>query len=234
MRSRMEIREKFVAIARTIVRKNFRKREVVKMEFSKEELEKIKELDVFLKTVSNDNTEEWEKQFKSKEYLCVVVKMKIKIRNEDMETFIHQYIDIRDFYYEKCEYYIAKSIYAISKNKHAEVFFCVNGLKACMNEMGVYIPERKKKNMYYASSIFVDLDLPPQYAQMGNEELLEVFERENRELMEYLLPCSEVRKWYALVYSNKDRKFYGRRTRGQMERGGFQFSISLAQMGFRL
>ena len=79
MRTRMEIREKFIELSRKIVREAFKKRVLMKMEFSIEEMEKIKELDWFLKTVSLDNTDDLEKQFRSYQhtYFCVVVKMKI-------------------------------------------------------------------------------------------------------------------------------------------------------------
>lgn len=185
----MEIREKFIELSRKIVRASFKKRALIKMEFSKEEMKKIKEIDQFLRTVSLDNTDDLEKQFRSYKhiYFCVVVKMKIMIRGSEMECYIHHYVNMKDFEYEKCDYYIAKGIYTISKNKHAEVFFCVNGLKAAYTETGLCVPERKQKNVCMASSIFVDLDLPSKYAQMGNEELLETFERENREFMNYLL-----------------------------------------------
>lgn len=189
MRTRMEIREKFIELSRKIVREAFKKRVLMKMEFSIEEMEKIKELDWFLKTVSLDNTDDLEKQFRSYQhtYFCVVVKMKIMIRGSEMETFIHQYVKMDDFNYEKCPFYIAKAIYTISRNKHAEVYFCVNGLKVGYTETGLCVPERKQKNVCIASSLFVDLDLKGQYARMNNKELLETFERENKEFIEYFL-----------------------------------------------
>ena len=185
----MEIREKFIELSRKIVREAFKKRVLMKMEFSIEEMEKIKELDWFLKTVSLDNTDDLEKQFRSYQhtYFCVVVKMKIMIRGSEMETFIHQYVKMDDFNYEKCPFYIAKAIYTISRNKHAEVYFCVNGLKVGYTETGLCVPERKQKNVCIASSLFVDLDLKGQYARMNNKELLETFERENKEFIEYFL-----------------------------------------------
>ena len=94
---------------------------------------------------------------------------------------------MEEFDYEKCPYCIAKAIYTISRNKHTEVFFCVNGLKAGYTETGLCVPERKQKNVCMASSIFLDLNLPSKYAQMGNKELWEAFERENGEFMNYLL-----------------------------------------------
>lgn len=189
MRTRMEIKEMFIELSRKIVRESFKKRILMKTEFSPDDMKKIKEIDHFLKTVSTDNADDLEKQFRSYKhiYFCVVVKMKIMIRKKEMESFIHHYFKMEDFDYEKCPYYIAKAIYTISKNKHAEVFFCVNGLKAAYTETGLRVPERKQKNVCMASSIFVDLDLPSKYAQMGNDELLETFERENSEFMNYLL-----------------------------------------------
>ena len=189
MRSRMEIKEKFIELSRKIVRASFKKRALMKMEFSKEEMEKIKEIDQFLRTVSWDNTDDLEKQFRSFKhiYFCVVVKMKIMIRKKEMECFIHHYFKMEDFDYEKCPYYIAKAIYTISRNKHAEVFFCVNGLKAGYSETGLCVPERKQNNVCMASSLFVDLDLKGVYAQMSNEELLESFERENNEFINCFL-----------------------------------------------
>lgn len=189
MRSRMEIKEKFIELSRKIVRASFKKRALMKMEFSKEEMEKIKEIDQFLRTVSWDNTDDLEKQFRSYKhiYFCVVVKMKIMIRKKEMECFIHHYFKMEDFDYEKCPYYIAKAIYTISRNKHTEVFFCVNGLKAGYGETGLCVPERKQKNVCMASSLFVDLDLKGVYAQMSNEELLETFERENNEFINCFL-----------------------------------------------
>lgn len=189
MRTRMEIKEKFIELSRKIVRQAFKKRELMKTEFSPDDMDKIKEIDHFLKTVSTDNADDLEKQFRSykQAYFCVVVKMKIMIRGSEMECYIHHYVNMKDFEYDKCDYYIAKAIYTISKNKHAEVFFCVNELKAAYTETGLCVPERKQKNVCMASSIFVDLDLPSKYAQMRNEELLETFERENREFVNYLL-----------------------------------------------
>lgn len=189
MRSRMEIKEKFIELSRKIVRASFKKRALMKMEFSKEEMEKIKEIDQFLRMVSWDNTDDLEKQFRSYKhiYFCVVVKMKIMIRKKEMECFIHHYFKMEDFDYEKCPYYIAKAIYTISKNKHAEVFFCVNALKPAYTETGLCVPERKQKNVCMASSLFVDLDLKGVYAQMSNEELLETFERENNEFINCFL-----------------------------------------------
>lgn len=185
----MEIKEKFIELSRKIVRASFKKRALMKMEFSKEEMEKIKEIDHFLRMVSWDNTDDLEKQFRSYKhiYFCVVVKMKIMIREKEMECFIHHYFKMEDFDYEKCPYYIAKAIYTISRNKHAEVFFCVNGLKAANTETGLCVPERKQKNVCMTSSLFVDLDLKGVYAQMSNEELLETFERENKEFMNCFL-----------------------------------------------
>ena len=94
MRSRMEIKEKFIELSRKIVRASFKKRALMKMEFSKEEMEKIKEIDQFLRTVSWDNTDDLEKQFRSFKhiYFCVVVKMKIMIRKKEMECFIRRWI----------------------------------------------------------------------------------------------------------------------------------------------
>lgn len=189
MQTRMEIKEKFIELSRKIVRQAFKKRELMKTEFSPDDMNKIKEIDHFLKTVSTDNADDLEKQFRNykKAYFCVVVKMKIIISKKEMECFIHHYIKMDDFNYDKCDYYIAKGIYTISKNKHAEVFFCVNALKPAYTETGLCVPERKQKNVCMASSIFVDLDLKGVYAQMSNEELLETFERENREFVNYLL-----------------------------------------------
>lgn len=189
MRSRMEIKEKFIELSRKIVRQSFKKRILMKTEFSPDDMRKIKEIDHFLKTVSTDNADDLEKQFRSykQAYFCVVVKMKIIISKKEMECFIHHYIKMDDFNYEKCDYYIAKAIYTISKNKHAEIYFCVNGLKVGHTETGLIVPERKQKNVCTTSSIFVDLDLPEKYAKMGNKELLETFERENREFMNCLL-----------------------------------------------
>lgn len=185
----MEIKEKFIELSRKIVRASFKKRALMKMEFSKEEMEKIKEIDQFLRTVSWDNTDDLEKQFRSykRVYFCVVVKMKIMISKKEMECFIHHYFNMEDFDYRKCPYYIAKAIYTIAKNKHAEIYFCVNGLKTAYTETGLCVPERKQKNVCVASSLFVDLDLKGEYTQMDNEELLETFEKENKEFMNCFL-----------------------------------------------
>lgn len=204
MRTRMEIKEKFKELSRKIVRASFEKRALMKMEFSKEEMEKIKEIDQFLRTVSWDNTDDLEKQFRSYRhiYFCVVVKMKIMIRKKEMECFIHHYFKMEDFNYRKCPYYIAKAIYTISKNKHAEIFFCVNGLKAAYTETGLCVPERKQKNVCMASSLFVDLDLKGVYAQMDNEELLDTFEWENGEFINCLLAFNDKKWWrHTSLYS---------------------------------
>lgn len=210
MRSRMEIKEKFIELSRKIVREAFKKRKLMKMEFTGEEMEKIKEIDQFLRTVSWDNTDDLEKQFRSFKhiYFCVVVKMKIMISGKEMEHYVHHYIKMEDFDYEKCPFYIAKGIYIISKNKHAEIYFCVNGLKAGYTETGLCVPERKQKNVCMASSLFVDLDLKGKYAKLGNEELWETFERENKEFINCLLAFDDKKWWgYTSLYSNRNHRY---------------------------
>lgn len=154
MRTEQQIENEFCAIAKRMVSKTCYKREIAKLTFSTEEMEKIKELDGFLKSHCMDNSDELLRSIeKGKQYFCMVVKMRMVHKGKEFVKFIPHYFDIEDFGYKKVEYYIAKCFYQMAKNRHAEVFHCVNLVRVMYNEYGFCRPERKQRNVSSSSLI---------------------------------------------------------------------------------
>lgn len=157
------------------------------MEFDEEAMKEIKEIDAFLRKVSLSRMEPLEQQLLGyTNYFCVAVRVKAKICGEELEAFVHQYILERDFDY-KIDYYIAKGIYLANKNKHYEVYYTVNLLRARF-ENGICVPRRSVRNMTMASCIFCDLDLEEPYASLSDKDLLERLKAEQGELLDLLQP----------------------------------------------
>lgn len=154
MRTDKQIEEEFCAISKKMVKKTFYKRAIAKLSFSEKEMEKIKEIDGFLKSHCMDNSDELLRSIeKGEQYFCVVVKMRMVHKGKELVKFISHYFNIKDFDYKKVEYYIAKCIYQIARNRHAEVYHCVNLLRARYNEYDICVPERKQKNASSSSLI---------------------------------------------------------------------------------
>lgn len=152
MRTTKQIEDEFIAISKKMVKKTFYKKAIAKLTFSDEEMEKIKELDGFLKEHCMDNSDELERSIeKPEQYFCIAVRMKMVHKGTEYARFFPHFFNIKDFEYKKCEYYIAKCIYQMAKNRHSEVYHCVNLLRARYNEYGICVPERKQKNICSSS-----------------------------------------------------------------------------------
>lgn len=178
-----ERKQQFFAVANAFVRKNFRKREVAKLNFTQKEIEDIKDLKKFLCDVLEDNREEMEKALDIgyKKYICVSVKVSIG----EMFTFVNYFFDSKDLHY-KDDLYIPKAIFNLGKNRHCEMFFCTSLLKATRNSYGYASPERKGDNALLSSVLFVDLDLPKALSTLDDDELMGIFFNEFGDLFNFL------------------------------------------------
>lgn len=192
MRSDLEIKYMLSVALQKTVRKAFLKRGFDDS-FSKEEMIKIKEIDKFLRDVSEhkDNPMFTDEQIK---YICISFQATYTRRNgERITTFCNKFINQKDLSYKKIPYYVAKSIFRLSTNRHIEVFFAVNSFAGTRIKEKMYIPQRKRDNVVSSCCLFTDIDLPSELVKLGNEEVLRLLKANYQELFNNLEPSYIVR-----------------------------------------
>lgn len=183
----MRRKDGYFDFAKRYVKTRFRKREVAKLSFTEEELEKIRGIKSFLENIVLDNTDDMLKDLEGnyKRFLGVSVKVNCPL-DEELTVFINHFFNVEDFNYSKDDLYIPKAIYHLAKNRHCEMFFCTSLLRAAPNEFGFVTPERRNKNVVSVSSLYLDLDLPADLQSLDDETLLKRLEYEFWELFHYL------------------------------------------------
>lgn len=180
-------RKEYMEKCTKFVKKFTHKREVLKHSFSEEDLVKVREIDIFLREIILDNTDEMllALEEKHKRYLGITVRVNNN-HNEALSFMVNLFFDTDDFEYRKDNLYIAKSLYLIGQNKHLEVFFCTSLLKASMNEYGYVMPQRRKKNCVSVSAFICDLDLPEHLKVLSDDEIMELLDYDYYELFKVL------------------------------------------------
>ena len=190
MRTGNEIKEAFYHMSEGMVKRCFEKRRIKRADFTKEDMEAIKKMDAFLQRVSGVHGEE--EDFTSyKKYFCIMVKMSMEYKGVTYERCYHRYFESGEAFGEtgKIPCLAAKAIYLMNQCKHAEVFYCVNLLRArYKSEYGFFGVDRVKENCVNASSLYIDLDLPEELMELSDGELLEKFMEEFGELCACLHP----------------------------------------------
>lgn len=175
-----------------MVSRIFSKRYIKKQIFTEEELEEIRQTDEFLQRVSKDNTDTMLKELEPyNRYFVIMIKMSMEYKGEVYETCYHKNFNAEESFGEdaKIPFLAAKAIYLMNKCRHAEIFFCVNLLRARYREdFGFSLVERQKKNAAVSSSLYVDLDLPEELVSLDDEHLLAAFESRFEELNLCLSP----------------------------------------------
>lgn len=178
------------------VKKTFHKRGFVD-KFTPKEMEKIRQIDRFLREV---NLHKDDPMFPTEnvKYTCISFKGNyIKKDGTMISCFYNHFVNQEDFNYNKIPYYVAKCIYRLGQKRCIEVFFCVNTLKATLiNEKAVvlegrkkvFIPERKGDNLYSATSIYTDIDLPEELINLPDDEILSILMEDYSELFCNLQP----------------------------------------------
>lgn len=197
MRSSEAIREEFYRITKQMVNRAFSKKYIKKYEFTDEQLNEILEIDEFLQRVSKDNSDEMLKTMGKNynRYFVVMIKMSMEYKGETYDICYHKNYNADEAFGEdaKTQYLAAKAIYLMNECRHAEVFFCVNLLRARYREdFGFSLVERIKKNCALSSSIYLDLDLPEYLVNLDDESLLSAFDEQFEELLR-CLPMDIVR-----------------------------------------
>lgn len=208
-----------------VVKAGFHKRGF-KDEFTPKEMEKIRQIDSFLREV---NLHKDDPMFPSDnvKYTCISFKGNyVKKDGTVISCFYNHFVNQEDFNYNKIPYYVAKCIYRLGQKRCIEVFFCVNTLKATLiNEKAVFLegrkkvflPERKGDNLYSATSIYTDIDLPEELIKLPDDEILSILMEDYSELFSNLQPSFICRSgggihlYYTFKVSdslyNDDKKF---------------------------
>lgn len=180
-------RKEYMEKCTKFVKKFTHKREVLKHSFSEEDLTRVQEIDMFLREIILDNTDEMllALEEKHKRYIGIAVKVNNN-HNEALSFMVNIFYDTDDFEYGKDKLYISKSLFLIGQNKHLEVFFCTSLLKASKNEYGFVVPQRRKKSCVSVSAFICDLDLPEQLKDLNDGEIMELLDYDYYELFKTL------------------------------------------------
>lgn len=200
MRSNDEVKILLYDVLKKLVKKSFHKRGFDDT-FTAGELKEIKEIDEFLRTVNQHKDHPMFEDTRVK-YTCISFRATYIRRNgTEISTFFNHFVNQTEYEYSKVEYFIAKCIYRLAKNRHIEVFFAVNCLKANPinnepleeHQKQIFIPERKGENLLSSSALYADIDLPPQFVSLGNEEVLGLLQKDYGELFVNIPPTMMVR-----------------------------------------
>lgn len=190
-RSDLEVKAELAIALRKVVNKAFHKKGFDN-NFTDAELEKVKEIDTFLRMVSqHKNPEGFDDE--RKKYLFICCKSKYVRKNgTEISVFVNRPIDQDEFAYKKIDMYIAKVFYRLSQNRHIEVYFGVNSFKAIMKE-GRFRIERKQDNVVSSCCLYTDIDLPQELQELSDEELLAMLKKSYDELFRNVEPTYIVR-----------------------------------------
>lgn len=187
MRSRDEIKEGLYNALNSTVRKIFKKRGFDD-NFTDEEMEKIKEIDSFIREVSLFKGEEILQSTYKGQFIFLCFKSSVKVKGHEISVFLNKSVSTELFDYEKIEYYVAKCIYRCIKHRYIEVYYTPNTFRMLKIDWNGnrYMVDRRKTHVVYASSVFMDIDLTDDLAQMENEELLLWLKKEYEDFFNYL------------------------------------------------
>lgn len=175
---------------KSVVQKTFRKRGFDDS-FSEEELEKIKEIDIFLRRLNMHKASNGDERIK---YLCISCSSRY-VGKEGIETvvFYNHYLKQKDYDYEKIPLYLAKCIYRLCMNRHIEVYFAVNTFRACKIKDKLYLPSRRRENLHSSCALYTDIDLPVELVGLSNIEILNLLKKDFQELFRNVQPSYMVR-----------------------------------------
>lgn len=206
-RSDLEVKAELAIALRKVVNKAFRKKDFDD-NFTEAELEKIKEIDTFLRMVSqHKNPEGFDETRKKYLYICCKSKYVRKDGTEIM-VFVNRPIDQDDFNYKKVDMFIAKCFYHLSLNRHIEVYFGVNSFKGIVRE-GKFRIERKQDNVVSSCCLFTDIDLPKELQELSDEEVLSMIKEDYEELFINVPPTYIIRSGGGVhIYFCFEESFY--------------------------
>lgn len=190
-RSDLEVKAELAIALRKVVNKAFHKKGFDN-NFTDAELEKVKEIDTFLRMVSqHKNPEGFDDE--RKKYLFICCKSKYVRKNgTEISVFVNRPIDQDEFAYKKIDMYIAKVFYRLSQNRHIEVYFGVNSFKAVMKENRFAI-KRKQDNVVSSCCLFTDIDLPKELQELSDIEVLSMIKEDYEELFINVKPTYIIR-----------------------------------------
>ena len=203
----LEIKCGLAIALRSIVNKAFHKRGFDD-NFTAEELEKIKEIDTFLRIVSlHKNPKGFDDERKKYLFMCCKSKY-IRKNGTEISVFVNRPIDQDEFIYKKIDMYIAKVFYRLSQNRHIEVYFGVNSFKAVMKENRFAI-ERKQDNVVSSCSLYTDIDLPKELQELSDVEVLSMIKEDYEELFINVKPTYIIRSGGGIhIYFCLEESFY--------------------------
>lgn len=182
----LEIKCGLAVALRSVVNKAFRKRGFDD-NFTAEELEKVKEIDTFLKMVSqHKNNEMFDDERKKYLYICCKSKY-VRKDGTEVSVFVNRPTLQDDFNYKKIDMYIAKVLYRLSQNRHIEVYYGVNSFRGITKE-GKFRIERKQDNVVSSCCLFTDIDLPMELQELSDEEVLSMLKNDFTELFTNIPP----------------------------------------------
>lgn len=187
MRSRDEIKEGLYNALNNTVKKIF-KRRGFDDSFTDEEMEKIKEIDSFIKEISLFKGEDILQSTYKGQFIFMCFKSSVKVKGNEISVFLNKSVSAELFDYEKIEYYVAKCIYRCIRHRYIEVYYTPNTFRMLKIDLNGnrYMVDRRKTHVVYASSVFMDIDLTEELAQMGNKELLLWLKKEYEDFFSYL------------------------------------------------
>lgn len=190
-RSDLEVKAELAIALRKVVNKAFRKKDFDD-NFTEAELEKIKEIDTFLRMVSqHKNPEGFDDERMKYLYICCKSKY-VRKDGTEIEVFVNRPIMQTQFDYNKIDMYIAKCFYRLSQNRHIEVYFAVNSYRGLMRE-GKFRIERKQDNVLSSCSLFTDIDLSKELQELSDEKVLSMLKKDYAELFANLPPSYIIR-----------------------------------------
>ena len=187
----LEIKTGLAVALRSVVYRSFHKKNF-NDNFTDNELEEIKEIDTFLRMVSqHKNPEGFEDE--RKKYLFICSKSKyVRKDGTEISVFVNRPIDQDDFDYKKIDMFIAKCFYRLSLNRHIEVYFGVNSFKGVIKD-GKFRIERKQDNVVSSCCLFTDIDLPKELQALSDEEILSMIKEDYEELFINVKPTYIIR-----------------------------------------
>ena len=206
-RTDLEIKCGLAIALRSVVNKAFHKKGFDD-NFTAEELEKIKEIDIFLRMVSlHKNPVGFDDERKKYLYICCKSKY-VRKDGTEVSVFVNRPIDQEEFAYKKIDMFIAKCFYRLSLNRHIEVYFGVNSFKGIVRECKFRI-ERKQDNVVSSCCLFTDIDLPKELQEFSDNEILSIIKQEYEELFANIPPSYIVRSGGGIhIYYCFEESFY--------------------------
>lgn len=206
-RSDLEVKAELAIALRKVVNKAFRKKDFDD-NFTEAELEKIKEIDTFLRMVSqHKNPEGFDDTRKKYLYICCKSKY-VRKNGTEIMVFVNRPIDQDDFNYKKVDMFIAKCFYRLSLNRYIEVYFGVNSFKGIVRE-GKFRIERKQDNVVSSCCLFTDIDLPKELQELSDAEVLSMIKEDYEELFINVPPTYIIRSGGGVhIYFCFEESFY--------------------------